>query len=194
MAMLAGGVSALVGGVLLLPPLVAGRYVAAADPGPKRGGLASAGAAGHAVRAVPGQPKHQVGPAHRRAPRHGRGQVRQRAQAPTAGGLAGPRLGLLRARGQPARQWSGAVPLLLQHHQWGPRLTTVVQVGRAYRGYFTEGLLARGLRNEASSRPPSTRGFVPVGCRWAVERTFAWLNLFRRLVMDYEYTPESHAA
>ena len=49
--------------------------------------------------------------------------------------------------------------------------------------------LARGLRHEVS-RPPSTRSFVPVGCRWVVERTFAWLNFFRRLIMDYEYTPE----
>ncbi|WP_279387756.1 hypothetical protein [Hymenobacter edaphi] len=36
---------------------------------------------------------------------------------------------------------------------------------RAYRGRFTEGLLARGLRHEVSSRPPSARGFVPVGPR-----------------------------
>lgn len=44
-ALLAGGVSALVGGVSLLPPLAAGRYVAATEPGPKRGGAASAEAA-----------------------------------------------------------------------------------------------------------------------------------------------------
>ncbi|TLM92975.1 IS5 family transposase [Hymenobacter jeollabukensis] len=87
----------------------------------------------------------------------------------------------------------GAAPLLLERRQWGPRLTTVV-TDRAYRGHFAEGLLARGLRHEVSSRPPSVRGFVPVGCRWVVERTFAWLNFFRRLAMDYEYTPESHAA
>lgn len=65
---------------------------------------------------------------------------------------------------------------------------------RAYRGRFTEGLLARDLCHEVSSRPPYTRGFVPVGCRWVVERTFAWLNFFRRLARDYEYVPESHAA
>jgi transposase len=27
--------------------------------------------------------------------------------------------------------------------------------------------------------------------RWVVERTFAWLNFFRRTVMDYEHTVES---
>jgi transposase len=27
--------------------------------------------------------------------------------------------------------------------------------------------------------------------RWVVERTFAWLNFFRRVVMDYERTPQS---
>ncbi|MBX0292600.1 hypothetical protein K3G63_19305 [Hymenobacter sp. HSC-4F20] len=65
---------------------------------------------------------------------------------------------------------------------------------RAYQGHFADGLLARGVRQEVSGWPPSARGFVPVGCRWVVERTFAWLDFFPRLVMDYEYTPESHAA
>ncbi|WP_345224485.1 hypothetical protein [Hymenobacter koreensis] len=36
---------------------------------------------------------------------------------------------------------------------------------QAYRGRFTEGLLARGLRHELASRPPSTWGFAPVARR-----------------------------
>ncbi|KUG09530.1 hypothetical protein ASU33_17625 [Solirubrum puertoriconensis] len=87
----------------------------------------------------------------------------------------------------------GAAPILLERRHWGPRVTTII-TDHAYRGHFTKGLLARGLRHEIGSRPPSAKGFVPAGCRWVVERTFAWLNFFRRLVMDYEYTPESHAA
>ena len=52
-----------------------------------------------------------------------------------------------------------------------------------------------GWRYHVASRPPSaTRGFVPVAQRWVVERTFAWLNCFRRLAMDYERTTTSHAA
>ncbi|OON71163.1 hypothetical protein B0919_01540 [Hymenobacter sp. CRA2] len=88
----------------------------------------------------------------------------------------------------------GAAPLLLERRHWGPRLTPMV-TDSAYRGHFAEGLRARGLRHEeVSGRSPTAQGVVPMGPRWVVERTFAWLNFFRRLVMDYEYTPESHAA
>lgn len=88
---------------------------------------------------------------------------------------------------------AGAAPLLGERRGWGPRLQAIV-TDQGYRGRFTEGVRARGLRHELASRPPSTRGFVPVAQRWVVERTFAWLNCFRRLVVDYEHLPESHAA
>lgn len=39
---------------------------------------------------------------------------------------------------------------------------------------------------EASIRKPGTKGFVPEAFRWAVERTFAWLNRQRRLTRNYE--------
>jgi putative transposase len=34
-------------------------------------------------------------------------------------------------------------------------------------------------------------GWVLLAKRWIVERTFAWLNHFRRLSKDYEITPQS---
>ena len=33
---------------------------------------------------------------------------------------------------------------------------------------------------------PGTRGFTPIPKRWAVERTYGWLMLHRRLARDYE--------
>jgi len=39
---------------------------------------------------------------------------------------------------------------------------------------------------EASERSPGQKGFVPEAFRWAVERTFAWLNRQRRLCRNYE--------
>ena len=48
-----------------------------------------------------------------------------------------------------------------------------------------------GLVHQIGSRPLSTRGFVPVAKRWVVERTFAWLTGFRRLAIDYKFTPRS---
>ncbi|WP_170170235.1 transposase [Hymenobacter perfusus] len=63
----------------------------------------------------------------------------------------------------------------------------------AYQGRFADHLRSLGLPNQVVSRPSTQRGFVPVARRWVVERTFAWLACFRRLAVDYEYTPASHA-
>ena len=41
---------------------------------------------------------------------------------------------------------------------------------------------------EAAERGVGQKGFVPEAFRWAVERTFAWLNRQRRLVRNYEKT------
>ena len=39
---------------------------------------------------------------------------------------------------------------------------------------------------EIVRRPPWTKGFVVIRRRWVVERTFAWIMKYRRLVRDYE--------
>ena len=36
--------------------------------------------------------------------------------------------------------------------------------------------------------------FTVLKRRWVVERTFAWLDAYRRLSKDYEYLPESSEA
>jgi putative transposase len=36
--------------------------------------------------------------------------------------------------------------------------------------------------------------FTVVKRRWIIERTFAWLDGYRRLSKDYEYLPESSEA
>ena len=88
---------------------------------------------------------------------------------------------------------SGCGPALLpQRSWWMARLLTVL-TDQAYRGRFAQHLAGLGLRHELASRPPSATGFVPIAQRWVVERTFAWLTNFRRLALDYEFTPASHA-
>lgn len=42
-------------------------------------------------------------------------------------------------------------------------------------------------------RSKEQKGFVVQAKRWVVERTFAWLNRWRRLSKDYEYHPRSSA-
>ncbi len=43
------------------------------------------------------------------------------------------------------------------------------------------------LRLEIVKRSDPARGFVVQPKRWIVERTFGWLNRYRRLSKDYEY-------
>lgn len=49
---------------------------------------------------------------------------------------------------------------------------------------------ASGIAVEMVKRSDDVKGFVPVHKRWIVERTFGWLNRFRRLSKDYEGTLE----
>jgi transposase len=39
-------------------------------------------------------------------------------------------------------------------------------------------------------KQPGLKGFAPLPRRWAVERTFGWFVLHRRLVRDYETLPQ----
>jgi putative transposase len=44
------------------------------------------------------------------------------------------------------------------------------------------------------SRPEGSKGFVLLAKRWVVERTFAWINRYRRLNKDYERRNDSSEA
>ncbi|RCK74717.1 MAG: Mobile element protein [Anaerolineae bacterium] len=52
---------------------------------------------------------------------------------------------------------------------------------------------AHGIRLEVVKLPTTKRGFVLLPRRWVVERSFAWMARFRRLVRDYERLPETLA-
>jgi hypothetical protein len=41
---------------------------------------------------------------------------------------------------------------------------------------------------EKPIRDPDAAGFKPESKRWIAERTFAWLNFYRRVATDYEHT------
>lgn len=49
-------------------------------------------------------------------------------------------------------------------------------------------------RIEVVRRPPGTKGFVLLPRRWVVERTFSWLDRYRRMSKDYERLSESAEA
>jgi putative transposase len=46
-----------------------------------------------------------------------------------------------------------------------------------------------GRKLEVVKRSDDVKGFVLLPKRWVVERTFSWLEHFRRLRKDYEYLP-----
>ena len=52
---------------------------------------------------------------------------------------------------------------------------------------------AHGIRLEVVKLPSAKRGFVLLPRRWVVERSFAWMARFRRLVRDYERLAETLA-
>jgi transposase len=71
-----------------------------------------------------------------------------------------------------------------------------VTAGWADSGYKA-GFLAHaadvGITFRIVPKEPGQKGFAPLPRRWAVERTFGWLVLHRRLVRDYETLPERSA-
>jgi transposase len=65
-----------------------------------------------------------------------------------------------------------------------------VEVAFVDQGYTGEqpaaDVAAHGIRLEVVKLPTAKRGFVLLPRRWVVERSFAWMTRFRRLVRDYE--------
>ena len=61
-----------------------------------------------------------------------------------------------------------------------------------FRDWVYENML--GVELELSSKPPSTKGFVPIKWRWVVEQTFGRFNFYRQLDKDHSKTVESSEA
>jgi putative transposase len=68
----------------------------------------------------------------------------------------------------------------------------------AYAGPLVDWVKAlrphRPIRPEIPKRSDAIKGFVVIPKRWIVERTFGWLNRYRRLSKDYELLPATSAA
>ena len=96
----------------------------------------------------------------------------------------------------PANQHDGEAGLELLPKMEGlglERLATI-RADSAYGGTFKDASQWYGWETDTTQRPSEGRGFVPEKNRWQVERTFGWLNFFRRLSMDYERDPNSSAS
>ncbi len=64
-----------------------------------------------------------------------------------------------------------------------------VWVDGGCRKHFAEHAATPGIDMKITARTPGTRGFIPIPKRWAVERTYGWLMLHRRLVRSCEAHP-----
>ena len=64
-----------------------------------------------------------------------------------------------------------------------------VWVDSGYKRSVIERGAAYGIDVEVVPKLEGQKGFQPLPKRWAVERTFGWLSLHRRLVRDYETLP-----
>lgn len=69
-----------------------------------------------------------------------------------------------------------------------------VWVDRAYAGLVEEVGREIGVQVEVVRRPRGQRGFTPLPRRWVIERSFGWLNRYRRLSKDFEYWDENSAS
>ena len=67
-------------------------------------------------------------------------------------------------------------------------------VDSGYQRSVAEAGAGHGIDVEVVSKDPGQRGFSPLPKRWAVERTYGWLMLHRRLARDYENLPERSRA
>jgi putative transposase len=86
---------------------------------------------------------------------------------------------------------SQQAPWLLKRLAGHAHRLQVVFADEAYRG-TPPGLVARvfGWAWRIVKRSPEQQGFAVLPKRWIVERTFAWLQGYRRCSKDYEQLPE----
>lgn len=72
-----------------------------------------------------------------------------------------------------------------------------VKVAFADQGYAGEdparAARAQGFDLQAVKLDEAKKGFLLLPRRWVVERSFGWLNRFRRFARDYERLPETLA-
>ena len=96
----------------------------------------------------------------------------------------------------PASQHDGEAGLELLHalDALGLGRLELIRADSAYGGVFKEGAVWYGRQVDTTQMPPTEKGFVPQKNRWQVERSFAWLNGYRRLSKDYEKKTSSAEA
>jgi putative transposase len=89
--------------------------------------------------------------------------------------------------------WDGAREVLLRAKRATPRLTWVF-ADSAYAAIVLGAVWFVGVAVLLVRKACGQKGLVVQPKRWIVERTFGWLNRYRRLAKDQERTVESSSA
>ena len=85
--------------------------------------------------------------------------------------------------------------LLLSRSSGSCKCLRKIWVDGTYRGQLLDWVAQRfRFHLEAVMQPKGQKGFSVLPRRWVVERTFAWLGIYRRLSKDYEVSIASSAA
>ena len=89
--------------------------------------------------------------------------------------------------------WDGAVEVFRRVGDGLPRLARV-WADSSYRALLNRMSRAWRWVLDIVTRREGAVGFEVQPWRWVVERTFGWLNRYRRLSKDYEHNPASSEA
>lgn len=79
---------------------------------------------------------------------------------------------------------------VIEHVALAHPSVTVAWVDSGYKQSVIDRGAQYNIDVQVVTKDPQQRGFKPQRKRWAVERTFGWLMLHRRLVRDYETNPQ----
>lgn len=89
---------------------------------------------------------------------------------------------------------AGAIEPIEQLRYIYPRLKKIIADG-GYRGKLADAVKELGWELSVVLRPQeSSKKFHVLPLRWIVERTFSWIENYRRMTTDYEYKTESAEA
>ena len=91
------------------------------------------------------------------------------------------------------QDWDGAREVMLRAKRAAPRMSRVFADAAYEAVRFWAAWFARVVVFLVR-KDPGQKGFVVKPKRWIVERTFGWLNRYRRLSKDYERTTASSTA
>lgn len=91
------------------------------------------------------------------------------------------------------QDWDGAREVILRAKLVAPRLARVF-ADAAYAAIEFWAVWFARVVVLLVRKDPGQKGFVVKPKRWIVERTFGWLNRYRRLAKDYERTTASSTA